>query len=320
MRRTTELRNLLQRGEIVVAPLADCAYTAKIIEAAGFPAVYLSGGGTAGTIFGVPDAGLVTSSETMMAARLMVGAVTRPVIVDADTGYGNAVIVTRTARELIHAGAAAMQLEDQVTPKRCGWVAGKELIPLDEAVGKLRAAADVRDALDPDFMIVARTDARGAVGGGLEEAIRRGTAYAKAGADLVFVEGLQSGGELETVIAEIPAAHLNWSYDLEVGELQRRGLKVLLFSGPALAGRRAVWDFLHDLRQQGTAAHRALREAHRGHPLGSLEANFAFLGFGAIREWEERYLPKSTDDDKYEGSLGWRPARFGAGGASGTTP
>jgi len=320
VKRTTQLRRLLERGEIVVAPLADCAYTAKIIEAAGFPAVYLSGGGTAGTIFGVPDAGLVTSTETMMAARLMVNAVSVPVIVDADTAYGNAVITTRTTRDLIQAGAAAIQIEDQVTPKRCGWVAGKELVPLDEAVGKLRAASDVRNALDPDFVIVARTDSRGAVGGGLDEAIRRGTAYANAGADLVFVEGLQSAAELDAVVKNIPAAHLNWSYDLEVDEVQRRGVKVLLFSGPAAAGRRAIWDFVHDLRARGTRAHRAFREAQRGHPLGSLEANFAFLGFGAIREWEERYLPQDADGSKYDESLGWRPTHFGAGTGASTQP
>jgi 2-methylisocitrate lyase-like PEP mutase family enzyme len=320
MRRTTQLRKLLERREIIVAPLADCAYTAKIIEAAGFPAVYLSGGGTAGTVFGVPDAGLVTSTETMMAARLMVNAVKVPVIVDADTAYGNAIIATRTARDLIHAGAAAMQIEDQVTPKRCGWVAGKELIPIEEAVGKLRAAADVRKTLDPDFVLVARTDARGAVGGGLDEAIRRGKAYAEAGADLVFAEGLQSAAELDAVIKEVPGAHLNWSYDMDVDDLQRRGLNVLLFSGPAAAGRRAVWDFVHDLAKRGTQAHRTLRDAQQGHPLGSLEANFAFLGFGAIREWEERYLPKSAEGDKYEESLGWRPTGFGAGGGGTTTP
>ena len=320
MRRTTQLRRLLAGREIIVAPLADCAFTAKVIEAAGFPAVYLSGGGTAGTVFGVPDAGLVTSAETMMAARLMVNAVSVPVIVDADTAYGNAVIATRTTRDLIQAGAAAMQIEDQVTPKRCGWVAGKELIPLDEAVGKLRAAADVRDGLDPDFVIVARTDSRGAVGGGLDEAVRRGRAYAQAGADLVFVEGLQSPAELETVIREIPAAHLNWSYELGAEDLQRHGLKVLLYSGAHAAGRRAIWDFVHDLRARGTEAHRALRDSQKGHPLGSLEANFAFLGFGAIREWEERYLPKNPDGDKYAGSLGWQPAQFGAEGGSATRP
>jgi 2-methylisocitrate lyase-like PEP mutase family enzyme len=255
-----------------------------------------------------------------MAARLMVNAVNVPVIVDADTAYGNAIIATRTTRDLIHAGASAMQIEDQVTPKRCGWVAGKELIPIDEAVGKLRAVADVRKALDPDFVLVARTDSRGAVGGGVDEAIRRGKAYAAAGADLVFVEGLQSAAELDTVIKAIPAAHLNWSYDMEVDELQRRGLNVLLFSGAAAAGRRAIWDFVHDLRARGTQAHRAFRDAQRGHPLGSLEANFAFLGFGAIREWEERYLPKNPNGNKYEESLGWQPARFGAGTQGTTTP
>ena len=320
MRRSTQLRKLLERRALVVAPLADCAYTAKIIEAAGFPAVYFSGGGTAGTVFGVPDAGLVTSTETMMAARLMVNAVNIPVIVDADTAYGNAIIATRTTRDLIQAGAGAMQIEDQITPKRCGWVAGKELVPIDEAVGKLRAAADVRAALDPDFVLVARTDARGAVGGGLDEAIRRGRAYAAAGADLVFVEGLQSPAELDAVIKEVPGAHLNWSYDLEVEELQRRGLHVLLFSGPAAVGRKAIWDFVHDLKVRGTAAHRSLREAQKGHPLGSLEANFAFLGFGAIREWEERYLPKNPEGSKYEESIGWKPARFGHDKHGSTTP
>ena len=212
-------------------------------------------------MFGVPDAGLVTSAETMMAARLMVNAVNVPVIVDADTAYGNAVIATRTTRDLIQAGAAAMQIEDQVTPKRCGWVAGKELIPLDEAVGKLRAAADVRDALDPDFVIVARTDSRGAVGGGLDEAVRRGKAYAQAGADLVFVEGLQSPAELDTVIREIPGAHLNWSYDLGRRRAPAAGAPgAAVQRSPRAAGRRAIWDFVHDLRARGTEAHRALRD------------------------------------------------------------
>jgi hypothetical protein len=133
------------------------------------------------------------------------------------------------------------------------------------------------------------------------------------------VEGRQSTAELDTVIQESPGAHLNWCYDMDVDELQRRGLRVLLFSGAAAVGRRAIWDFVHDLKQRGTAAHRALREAQR-HPLGSLEANFAFLGFGAIREWEARYLPKNPEGDKYGESLGWQPAAFDRRGVGTTTP
>ena len=184
MRATTKLRNLLTRGDTLVAPGAYDALTAMIFAKLGFEAVYMTGYGTAAAL-GMPDVGLATMDEMVRNARYIAAAVPIPLVADADTGYGNVVNVVRTVREYIQAGVAGLHLEDQVAPKRDGHAAGKRVIALADAVGKIRAAVDARNQFDADFVIIARTDARGAVGGSMEEAIRRGNAYAEAGADRV---------------------------------------------------------------------------------------------------------------------------------------
>jgi 2-methylisocitrate lyase-like PEP mutase family enzyme len=192
---TTRLRQLLATGQTLVAPGAHDAMTAMILEKLGFDLIYMTGYGTAAAM-GMPDVGLATIGEMIRNAQYMANAVSIPIIADSDTGGGNAINVVRTIREYIQAGAAGIHMEDQVTPKRSGHWAGKRLIPLEEAAGKIRAAVDTKNRLDPDFVIVARTDARAAVGGGVEEAIRRGNAYADAGADLVFFESPFSEEEM----------------------------------------------------------------------------------------------------------------------------
>ena len=203
MRATTRLRQLLASGPTLFVPGCYNALSARILEAAGFPAVYMTGYGTSLALLGMPDAGLATMTEMHLNARYIANAVVVPVIADADNGYGNAVNVIRAVREYIQTGVAAIHLEDQVVPKRCGHVAGRQVIPLEEAVGKYRAADMVRRDLDPDFVLIARTDARGAHGGSLDEAIRRANAYLEAGADLAFVEGPTSVDEVRRICREV---------------------------------------------------------------------------------------------------------------------
>jgi 2-methylisocitrate lyase-like PEP mutase family enzyme len=311
MKRSTELRTLLAARELLVKPSAFDALSARIIEQAGFKILGLTGYGLSAAMLGKPDAGFLTLTEAVTAARYVVGATHIPVICDADTGFGNAVNVMRTTEEFIRAGAASFHIEDQVAPKRCGHVAGKEVISIAEAVGKLRAAHCVRQELDPDFVIIARTDARGAAGGSLDEVIRRGKAYADAGADLVFPDGLVSLQELECCVKEIPVPiHYNMSVvgvsfyaSLEV----LRNLGVAIVSnpgGPLRAAIKAMWDYLHGFAAGGTDFMVRADREFENHPTGDMHA---FFGFPEIRRLEEEYLPKEDLERKYAGSLGYRP-------------
>jgi 2-methylisocitrate lyase-like PEP mutase family enzyme len=196
-RATTRLRELIARGPTLYVPGCYNAMSARVLESAGFEAIYMTGYGTSLSLTGLPDVGLTSMSEMVSNARYIASAVRVPLIADADTGFGNAINVIRTVREYIGAGVAGIHLEDQVSPKRCGHVAGRLVIPMEEAVGKIRAAADTRSQLDADFVLVARTDARGASGGSLDEAIRRVNAYSARGADLAFVEGPTSADEVK---------------------------------------------------------------------------------------------------------------------------
>jgi len=189
------LRQLLAKRELVVAPGVYSALTAKLVEAAGFPCMYMSGYCTAANTLGLPDLGLLTMTEMLGNARALADAVSIPLIADGDTGYGNALNVMRTVREYEKAGAAALHLEDQVWPKRCGHMANKQLIPRDEMVGKIRAAVDGRAS--NDFVVIARTDAIAVEG--LPAALERLAAYADAGADVVFADGQQTMEHIEAV-------------------------------------------------------------------------------------------------------------------------
>ncbi|MFQ5905630.1 MAG: oxaloacetate decarboxylase, partial [bacterium] len=227
------LRELLSCEEILVAPGAYDALLAKLVEQSGFEAVYMTGAGIANSLLGQPDVGLVTLTEMAARAAHIANAVNVPVLADADTGYGNAVNVIRTVRAYEQAGIAAIQLEDQVTPKKCGHFTGREVISVDEMVGKIRAAAYARQ--DPDFAIIARTDARTDLG--LEEAIDRGQRYAEAGADIVFVESPESVEEMRAITAAIDAPLLANMVEtgrtplLSARELQEIGYKIVIFPG-----------------------------------------------------------------------------------------
>lgn len=201
MRKTTRLKTLIQAPKLLVMPGAYDALSAMLIEDAGFDAVQCSGFGIAASHLGLPDIGILGFREMLDRTRVIAGAVNIPIMADGDTGFGDAATTWHIVREFEAAGAAGINLEDQVMPKRCGHFTGKAVIPMREMVGKLRAAADAR--LDNDFVINARTDALQPLG--VDEAIRRGNAYAEAGATLIFVDGIETRDEVKQVIAEIAA-------------------------------------------------------------------------------------------------------------------
>ena len=309
MRSTTRLRELLKSTPLVVPGCYD-ALSAKVLERAGFPAVYMTGYGTSLALLGLPDAGLATMSEMHLNARYIANAVAVPVIADADNGYGNAINVMRTVREYIQTGVAGIHIEDQAIPKRCGHVAGRRVIPIEEAVGKYRAAAAVRRDLDPDFVLIARTDARGAHGGSLDEAIRRANAYLEAGADLAFVEGPTSVDEIRRVCQEVRGPvfynQTGVSPRLTPDQMKELGIAVTILPGATLrVALQAIWDFATALRAEGPAAEARFAERFKDHPVGDLHT---FAGFDQIRAWEAEYLPPE-EQEKYQASVGHQPIR-----------
>lgn len=306
---STVLRELLAEGKTLVKPGAYNALSARIIEQAGFETVGVSGYGVSASLLGRPDAGFLTLSEIVMVTSYIVRAVNIPVIADADTGFGNALNVMRTTEDFISSGAAAIHIEDQVSPKRCGHVAGKQIISIEEAVGKFRAAASVRAELDPDFVLIARTDARGVPGGSTEEVIRRANAYLEAGADMIFPEGLTSREELEQVCREVSGPiHYNRtgvSPLLRLAELQELGVAIVSnASGSLRSSARAMVDYMEALRAQDSDFIERFTNETRDHVLGDFHT---FMGFPEIRELERKYLPETETATRYQGALGYQP-------------
>ena len=306
---TTALRRLLKQGKTLVKPGAHDALSARIIEQAGFPCCGVTGYGVSVSLLGKPDVGLTTMTEIVMVARYIAAAVKIPVIADADTGFGNAINVLRTVEEFIGAGVAAIHVEDQVAPKRCGHVAGKQVIPLEEMVGKLRAADHVRRELDPDFVLIARCDARGIAGGSVDELIRRANAYLDAGADMIFPEALISEAEVERCAREIRGPlHYNRtgvSPRLPLERLNELGIAIVSNATGALrASAIATWNYMQAFATADVAFVNQFTAEYSSHPAGDMHA---FVGFGEIRKLEEEYLPTEQVLSKYAGSVGFQP-------------
>jgi 2,3-dimethylmalate lyase len=189
------LKENLTRGPIVMAPGAYDAITARLVQKAGFPAAYMTGSGVSMSLLGIPDLGIVSYAEVLDRVEQIAGSVDLPLIVDGDTGYGGVLAVNRTVKGFESRGASAVQIEDQLDPKRCGHEFGRRLVSAQEMVDKIKAALDARD--DPNFLIIARTDARTVEG--IDSAIDRGHQYQEAGADVIFVESPESPEELQRV-------------------------------------------------------------------------------------------------------------------------
>ena len=253
------LRELLSAGQPLVAPGAYDALSARLIEQAGFDAVYMTGFGTTASLIGRPDVGLLSGAEMVDNARRIVSAVDVPVIADADTGYGNAVNVVRTVQLYEQAGVAGIQLEDQVMPKKCGHMSGKALIGADEMVGKLQAAVAART--DPDLVIIARTDAVAVQG--LDAAIERARAFAEAGADLLFVEAPTSEEDIARVASELSGVAplvFNWAEGgrtppLSMDRMAELGFSLVIYPiGTLLAATAGIRSLLATLQAEGTPA------------------------------------------------------------------
>ena len=251
------MRELLARPEPILAPGAYDALSARLIEAAGFPAVYMTGFGSAASLLGRPDVGLLGMSEMVDNARRIAGAVAVPVIADADTGYGNPITLIRTVHEYENAGVAAIHIEDQLSPKKCGHMEGKQLVSVEDMVAKVRAAVAARRT---DLVLIARTDA-GAVEG-LDGALNRARLYREAGADVIFFEAPQSEAEIETVAHELSDVPLlfNWAEGgktppIAYARLRELGFRIVIFPiGAMLAATRAIRDLLQTIRADGTPA------------------------------------------------------------------
>lgn len=307
------LRDLLSQHRPLASVWGGTAHHAQLAQATGFPVFGVSGSNVSTNVLGMPDAGLMTLTELVESAERICQAVDIPVIVDCDTGFGNAINARRTVQEIMRAGAAALFIEDQVAPKRCGFVKGKELIPLDEAVGKYRACLDMRDELDPDFVIMARTDARGAVGGGMDETLRRSEAYLEAGVDVLYVEALQTREEFRTVREHFPDCVLKGTTmaidpPLTLDEMAELGIDIASFHIGRI-GAVAMYDFLHRYREEGHESWNRFTAETANHPIGGFRI-FDLTGFPAVAEMERKYLPRE-DAERYESSIGVYDPRAG---------
>lgn len=279
MEKAQIIRRVLEEHGQVIMPGVYDALSAKIAARAGFEVIFITGYSLSATLLGEPDFGLLTQSEVISAAQRICAVVDTPVIVDADTGYGNAINVIRTVEELVRAGAAGMFLEDQVWPKRCGHMRGKQVIPLDEQVKKLRAAVEAR--ANTDFFIVARTDSRQALG--LAEAIRRGIAFKEAGADAVFIEAPESREEMRQIAREVPGPL--------VANMLERGVTPLMAPKElkALGFELAVWPLapLYSVAKSLTDVYTTLRKD--GSTLAILDQLMPFDEFNEIVGLDKKY-------------------------------
>jgi 2,3-dimethylmalate lyase len=283
------LRALLESGQTIVAPGAFDPLAARLVEEAGFPAVYMTGFGTSAALIGRPDVGLLTMTEMAGNAGRIAACVDIPVIADADTGYGNPLNVIRTVGAYEAAGVAGIHIEDQVAPKKCGHMEGKQVIGAQEMAEKVRAAVDART--QPDFVIIARTDARAVEG--LEAAIERGRLYRDAGADVLFIEAVVSEAEAEEVARAFPDVPLlfNWAEGgktppIGLDRLAELGYRIVIFPiGTLLAATAAMRRVLREIAQAGTPAG-VMGE------LPSFGEFLDFIGLPEVRAVEQRYIAK----------------------------
>lgn len=309
MKKTTRLQQMIHGDTCFVLPGGGCALHGRIAEAVGFQAMYMSGMNVNATIFGTPDAGVLTMNEMAENAGRMARAIHIPLVADGDTGFGNAVNVHRTVQEYIREGVAGIQLEDQTAPKRCGFVKGKELISVEEAAGKIRAAVDAKNKMDPDFVVIARTDARTAVDGGLEEVISRLQAYKRAGADLLYMEGPLSLEEVREVRKHVEGPFTATTIELRPLPLpdlrthQELGMCCVIV--PSLIARPGYYEsyrFAEDFMSRGMDAYSQMLEDMKDHPLYEFRL-FSFLGFPEIKEMEKKYL-SPENQRRYHNSSG----------------
>jgi len=292
---TARLRALLNEGRCVVAPGVGDALAARLVAREGFEAVYMTGFGTSLTRLGMPDVGLLTATEMVDNAGRIADASGLPTVADADTGYGNPINTRRTIRDYEKAGVAAVHIEDQAWPKRCGHLAGKRVIPTAEMVAKIKAACDARG--DSDFVIITRTDAIAVEG--IEAALERGSRYREAGADVLFIEAPVGRGEVERVASHFKGVPLLYNMaasgktpDLPADELGRLGFRFAIYPNwVILAAIPAMQSLLSELKRTGSIAH--LRDK-----VATFKQFTDIAGLPEVQELEARY---GVPDDQRAG-------------------
>ena len=276
MKTTTKLRQLLKSDSLIVAPFILNAFHAKIAESVGLNAVYMTGSGTSAER-GFPDVGLLTMTEMVSNAKYIAGAVDIPVICDADTGYGNPLNVQRTIREYDAAGVAGVHIEDQLFPKKCGFFAGKQVIPQEEAVQKIKAALDAR--VDPDFVIIARCDAYAVTG--WEDTIERCNAYMEAGADLVFVDGIKSKDDIANYARDMADLPRMYNGDLaNTKQMDDLGYKIMICGSTIWLIYKQLKDAFTELMEEG---------AVNPERFGTRWDVAGLMGLDAVYELEQKY-------------------------------
>lgn len=296
MKKTTLLKQMILEKKALVCPGAHDAISAKLIERSGFKALQVSGFGLAASYLGLPDMAFLSFSEMLEFTRNIVEAVNIPVMADADTGFGNAINARYVTEKLIKAGAAGMNIEDQVFPKRCGHLEGKQIIPAEEMVLKIKSCKDIKDSIDKDFVINARTDAIAVKG--VEEAISRANAYADAGADLVFIEAPRSAEQIERIVNEVKAPVSINLMDAVVGgktplvpidRLREMGVgRISVPVGPLFSAVKGMMNYLNAIKGDRLAEGQT-----------KLVAEFSefkdLVGFNSFRDLEKEYLPKFVE-------------------------
>ena len=290
-RATTRLRRMLREPGIIMAPGAYDCLTARIIEQAGFPAVYMTGAGTSVARLGYPDLALATMTEMVANAADIAAAIEVPVIADADTGYGGILNIQRTIRQYERSGVAAVHIEDQEFPKRCGHLDNKRVISPEDMVGKIQAAVDART--DDDFVIIVRTDALAVTD--WDDTMRRCEAYTKAGADVLFVEALRSPEEAERAARslELPLLYnfveTGKSPLIPAQELEQLGFKLVIYPASALLTvSKVVGDLMRDLMTRGTTAHLVEN-------MVSLQDCFESVGLSEMLALDESYSAPAVE-------------------------
>jgi 2-methylisocitrate lyase-like PEP mutase family enzyme len=300
-RKRLRLRDLLMGDKLVVMPGGFSPVYARMAQEIGFDTFFLAGSQMSGFLLGVPDAGILGLRDIVDHARHAAAHTSIPLLLDADTGFGNAVNVHYSVQEIVRSGVAALNIEDQEAPKKSPTGGGRRCIPLDEAVGKIGAAVAARNAIDPSFVIVARCDSIG-VEPDIAQTVERCTAYANAGADLVWINAVETRAQLAQVCKATPAPVLcNWFSKAEpppsFSEFEALGVKVALYPVmAALAGLQGAWELMNAFKARGPEALAAWQQQSAKGPYGAADYK-QLTGHNDVRPIEERFLPARDQRD-----------------------
>ena len=303
-----KFRELLNRDEILVMPGGFSPLYAKMAQEIGFEAFFVAGSQTSAFLYGLPDNGIIALRDMVDHVRHLAARTDIPIFVDSDTAYGNAVSAFYAVQEFVRSGVAGIQIEDQEAPKKSGVVAGRRCIPLDEAIGKYKAAVAARNEIDPSFVICARCDFIGAEGGSFEGAVERCIAYAaEGGVDMIWLNDPRSLEEVEQAARRIPVPLLIiWGGPQPAPpfeEYEERGVSVALYPTTfATVGMQAAWDVMSDFKARGTVALNEWGERVREGKYGSAK-QMELVGNNRVRELEELYIPADQQRD-YSSTFG----------------